>query len=873
MAEEGKGLMNKLRASLGRGQSGANVKAGEGAKPMKENEREAKRAAKEAEGNKEGWVMIQRKTFTRWANQYLDKDKKIESITEDLADGLRLGALLEKISGDKKVGKLNKTPKLEVQMMENLNCCLDFIKKNKIELVNIGSGDIFRGNEKLILGLIWTLILRWEVAGEGKQGLLLWVQRVTKPYDRVKVTDFTSSWRDGMAFNALVHLCRNDLVDMKSLNPANGLKNCDNAFKLAEEHLGIAKLLDAEDVVNSPDEKSIMTYVAQFLKKLSAGSHLRAVQSAVEVTRRHDDWMDRYGAQSKEVREFISGNSARLAPGSAEDRAQTTTQAVADALDAFDTYMVKTKTGAAQQRSEAAGLYSTIVSSKRSNNRPEFDAAVTPEELEKEWSKLEQVEQAYERRTLDKYVTFQAADVAVGRFGAKASTLTGWLKDKRAQFQKGEVGKSSPEVEANLELHKTFEARFALYGKMLGGMRDQVATAAKAEGHAGAASIKKELAFIEGDAKEVDALGKGHRAKLEAALKAFKTMEEKDKAFVRQADELDFLMDDLDECAMEGDKGATAEELKTRAPDMDKARKAAQALAALAKEVAGVRPTAPEAAATANKRVEDLDKAIAKRGAELAKKADAEKAKEAVCKDFAAKANELANFCSKTQKDMGALRGSAEDQQTALGKLREQVAGDASQGRKALKAVEASHDACESAGVVANRFTPHTVHSLRAMYLALVEGMQTLGENLQRQIMAKLAQEVSPEQLADIQEVFAAFDSDKDGKLKLKEFAQACQGAGIDMTDQELEQAMRERTGNNVISLDEFTKFFLDSVKAGDTEDDVKRAFDQIGKEGKIDNSTIDQNFVQIDKDLAEYLKKNIKGGDYVGFTKQLFSR
>ena len=40
------------------------------------------------------------------------------------------------------------------------------------------------------------------------------------------------------------------------------------AFKLAERHLGIASLLDAEDVdVDKPDEKSVMTYVAQFLNK------------------------------------------------------------------------------------------------------------------------------------------------------------------------------------------------------------------------------------------------------------------------------------------------------------------------------------------------------------------------------------------------------------------------------------------------------------------------------------------------------------------------------------------------------------------------------------------------------------------------------
>lgn len=48
----------------------------------------------------------------------------------------------------------------------------------------------------------------------------------------------------------------------------NNRYRLDTAFNVAETELGIARLLDAEDVdVNCPDEKSIMTYVAQFLHK------------------------------------------------------------------------------------------------------------------------------------------------------------------------------------------------------------------------------------------------------------------------------------------------------------------------------------------------------------------------------------------------------------------------------------------------------------------------------------------------------------------------------------------------------------------------------------------------------------------------------
>jgi hypothetical protein len=61
------------------------------------------------------------------------------------------------------------------------------------------------GNSKIILGLIWTLILRFtisDISEEGlsaKEGLLLWCQRKTACYDEVEVRDFSTSWNDGLA--------------------------------------------------------------------------------------------------------------------------------------------------------------------------------------------------------------------------------------------------------------------------------------------------------------------------------------------------------------------------------------------------------------------------------------------------------------------------------------------------------------------------------------------------------------------------------------------------------------------------------------------------------------------------------------------------
>lgn len=54
------------------------------------------------------------------------------------------------------------------------------------------------------------------------------------------------SWRDGLGFNALIHAHRPDIIDYNSLVAKNHIHNLNNAFNVAHDELGIAKILDAE---------------------------------------------------------------------------------------------------------------------------------------------------------------------------------------------------------------------------------------------------------------------------------------------------------------------------------------------------------------------------------------------------------------------------------------------------------------------------------------------------------------------------------------------------------------------------------------------------------------------------------------------------
>ena len=152
------------------------------------------------------WINIQKKTFTNWINSKL-KQKNVANIAKietDLCNGEKLIQLLE-IIGDESLGRYTKNPRMRLQSIENMNTALAFIKKRGVPLTNIGAEDLVDGNEKLILGLIWSIILRFSIADisqdglTAKEGLLLWVQKRTAPYSAdFFVRDFTMSWQSGL---------------------------------------------------------------------------------------------------------------------------------------------------------------------------------------------------------------------------------------------------------------------------------------------------------------------------------------------------------------------------------------------------------------------------------------------------------------------------------------------------------------------------------------------------------------------------------------------------------------------------------------------------------------------------------------------------
>ncbi|XP_075605775.1 EH domain-binding protein 1 isoform X6 [Balearica regulorum gibbericeps] len=110
------------------------------------------------------------------------------------------------------------------------------------------------------------------------QSLLVWCKEVTKNYRGVKITNFTTSWRNGLSFCAILHHFRPDLIDYKSLNPQDIKENNKKAYD-GFASLGISRLLEPSDMVllAIPDKLTVMTYLYQIRAHFS-GQELNVVQ-------------------------------------------------------------------------------------------------------------------------------------------------------------------------------------------------------------------------------------------------------------------------------------------------------------------------------------------------------------------------------------------------------------------------------------------------------------------------------------------------------------------------------------------------------------------------------------------------------------------
>ncbi|XP_032389341.1 cytospin-B isoform X2 [Etheostoma spectabile] len=125
-----------------------------------------------------------------------------------------------------------------------------------------------RGNSKLSVERTDPLAaLAREYGGSKRNALLKWCQKKTQGYPNIDVTNFSSSWSDGLAFCALLHTYLPAHIPYQELISQDKVQNLTLAFQAAES-IGIKPSLDIEELMKTdrPDWQSVMQYLAQIYK-------------------------------------------------------------------------------------------------------------------------------------------------------------------------------------------------------------------------------------------------------------------------------------------------------------------------------------------------------------------------------------------------------------------------------------------------------------------------------------------------------------------------------------------------------------------------------------------------------------------------------
>ncbi|XP_054928248.1 spectrin beta chain isoform X2 [Dermacentor andersoni] len=421
--------------------------------------------------------MVQRKTFCKWVNSHLVRANcRITDLTTDMRDGKMLIKLLEILSGE----KLQKPTKgkMKIHCLENVDKALTFLKEQRVHLENLGSHDIVDGNSRLTLGLIWTIILRFQIQDitieqvdnqetkSAKDALLLWCQMKTAGYPNVNVRNFTTSWRDGLAFNALIHKHRPDLIQYDKLSRSNAIYNLNNAFTTAEQKLGLTRLLDPEDVfVDNPDEKSIITYVVtyyHYFSKMKAetvqGKRIgKVIGHAIENER----MIAEYESLTSDLLRWIEETIVALS----DRQFANSLVGVQQQLLAFNTYRTSEKPVKFEEKGNLEVLLFALQSRLRANNQRPY----TPREgrlladTNRAWERLEKAEHERELALREELIRQEKLEQLAARFDRKAGMRETWLAENQRLVSQDNFGQDLASAQAAAKKHEAIETDILAY--------------------------------------------------------------------------------------------------------------------------------------------------------------------------------------------------------------------------------------------------------------------------------------------------------------------------------------------------------------------------------------------------------------------------
>ncbi|XP_069500298.1 alpha-actinin-4 isoform X1 [Ambystoma mexicanum] len=754
------------------------------------------------------WERQQRKTFTAWCNSHLRKaGTQIENIDEDFRDGLKLMLLLEVISGE----RLPKPErgKMRVHKINNVNKALDFIASKGVKLVSIGAEEIVDGNSKMTLGMIWTIILRFAIQDisveetSAKEGLLLWCQRKTAPYKNVNVQNFHISWKDGLAFNALIHRHRPELIEYDKLRKDDPVTNLNNAFEVAEKYLDIPKMLDAEDIVNTarPDEKAIMTYVSSFYHAFSGAQKAETAANRIckvlAVNQENEHLMEDYEKLASDLLEWIRSTIPWL-----ENRVpEKTMQEMQQKLEDFRDYRRVHKPPKVQEKCQLEINFNTLQTKLRLSNRPAFmpSEGKMVSDINGGWQHLEQAEKGYEEWLLNEMRRLERLDHLAEKFRQKASIHESWTEGKEAMLkQKDYESATLSDIKALIRKHEAFESDLAAHQDRV----EQIAAIAQELNELDYYDSPSVNTRCQKICDQWDALGSLTHTRRESLEKTEKLLETIDQLYLEYAKRaapfnnwMEGAMEDLQDMfivhTIEEIEGLIAahEQFKSTLPDADKERDAILGIQNEAQKIADYNniklssgnPYTSITPQAINSKWEKVQQLVPKRDTALQNEQDKQQSNEYLRLQFAKQANVVGPWIQTKMEEIGRIaiemNGTLEDQMDHLKQYEQRIIDY----KPSIDTLEQQHQLIQEALIFDNKHTNYTMEHIRVGWEHLLTTVARTNNEVENQILTRDAKGISQEQMHEFRASFNHFDKDHTGALGAEEFKACLISLGYDV--------------------------------------------------------------------------------------------
>jgi len=480
------------------------------------------------------------------------RGKRIDNIEKDFSNGILLVELLE-IIGAESLGKYNKNPKMRIHSIENVNVALKYIAAKGVKLVGISSEDIVDHNLKLILGMIWTFILRFAIADiseeelNAKEALLLWCKKKTAGYRDVQVENFTYSWQDGLALCALIHAHRPDLIPYDSLSKENKADNLTLAFNVAEKEFGIPQLLDVEDIVDvpKPDERSVMTYIAQFYHYFAANRKNevagRRIGTLIDICKTNEELKQDYNNKAAAHVAWVKGSTQKLGDRNFDN----TLEGIKKLIEEFNSFKTNEKPPKVADRQGLETLHNIIQAKLNSQGRPPFQPpeGLTVHDIANRWDELEKAELARQEALLAELARQQLLDLLAQRFNNKANQLEDWIAKQAAYLNAPDDVDTVQAAEQRLRALEAFRQEYETAKdrlKELHGIKDEYVSNNGKDKDA----INDRANRIQSAFDNLNDLASKKNSGLDDALKRQRDMEELRKKFANAAKEYNWWVKD-----------------------------------------------------------------------------------------------------------------------------------------------------------------------------------------------------------------------------------------------------------------------------------------------------------------------------------------